>query len=227
MWAILRAEDWLIVGWVAVATPLLNVIDGGGSGGPFDPGHPVEGAVRLLAVLGALACLVTRSSDVDPGREPGVLERGAVGPLTGGLLLVGASGASGLGLSEALGWVVAIVAVVLVIIVRLRWPVLPTMIRRALVTPFVLAAGGIFWNVINSVVGNGDWRGSATGADLQTIALVAGVLLAFAGVYYAMLVYAPRQVADAEGGPKTWLVRFGLFAVSLIFGLAWLRPFGA
>jgi len=41
-----------------------------------------------------------------------------------------------------------------------------------------------------------------------------------------MLIYAPRQVAEPEGGPVTWLVRYGIFLTSVIIGVAWLRPFG-
>jgi hypothetical protein len=119
-----------------------------------------------------------------------------------------------------------------VVAVRLRWPALPTSVRRALVTPFLLATGGIFWTIVDQVAGGGSLVGAATaGADgsapsLQTVALVAGALAAFSAVYYAMLVYAPRQVAEPEGGPVTWLVRYGIFLASVVVGVAWLRPFG-
>jgi hypothetical protein len=41
-----------------------------------------------------------------------------------------------------------------------------------------------------------------------------------------MLIFAPRQVAEPEGRPVTWLLRFGVFLVSVAFGLVWLRPVG-
>lgn len=43
----------------------------------------------------------------------------------------------------------------------------------------------------------------------------------------AMLVYAPRQVVEREGGVLTWLLRYALFVAGVIFGLAWPRLFGA
>lgn len=222
--AAVRAEDWLLVGWVAIGGPLLGQIEG--SGGPFDPGRPIEGVLRLLAVLGALVCLATGRSDAPTGAGAGVLERASVGPLVGGLLLVGLSGASGLGLAGAPVYAVLLGAVIVIVAVRLRWPALPTTVRRALVTPFVLATGGIFWSIVNAVTGGDGWRGATAGGDLQGIALVLGVLVAFSGIYYAMLIYAPRQVAEAEGSPATWLVRYCLFLASIIVGVAWLRPLG-
>ena len=41
-----------------------------------------------------------------------------------------------------------------------------------------------------------------------------GVLVAFCGVYYVMLVYAPRQLAQPEGGAVAWLARFGVFVLA-------------
>ena len=54
----------------------------------------------------------------------------------------------------------------------------------------------------------------------------AGLLLAFSAVYYAMLVYAPRQVAEREGTLVTWVLRYALFVAGVVFGLAWPRLFG-
>ncbi len=65
------------------------------------------------------------------------------------------------------------------------------------------------------------------GANPQTAVAAIAFLLAFSAVYYAMLVYAPRQVAEREGGLLTWLLRYALFVAGVIFGLAWPRLFGA
>lgn len=221
---LIRAEDWLLGGWVVIASPLLGQFQG--NAGPFDPNQPIDGGLRLLAVVGALICLVTGRSDA-PGGESGTIRiGGATGPLVGGLLLVGTSGSTGLGLSGALADAALIGVIVVVVAVRLRWPALPTVIRRALVTPFVLASAGIYWNIVDSVTGGGNWLSQTGGADLQTIGAVIGLLIAFSAVYYAMLVYAPRQVAEPEGSAQAWLVRYGLFAASTILGLGWLRVFG-
>jgi hypothetical protein len=41
-----------------------------------------------------------------------------------------------------------------------------------------------------------------------------------------MLIYAPRQIAEREGGPIEWLARFGLFLGGVVFGLGWLSVLG-
>ena len=53
-----------------------------------------------------------------------------------------------------------------------------------------------------------------------------GFLVAFSGVFSVMLIFAPRQVAEREGGVVTWLVRYALFAVGVIVGLEWPRLVG-
>jgi hypothetical protein len=224
--ATLRIEDWLLAGWVALASPLLDAAGVQGAG-PFDPGHPLLSIFRLVAVVGALACLITRTADAPQVPDSGIMERGAIGPLAGGLILVGVSAISGLALTEAGAWAVVIAAAILLVVIRARWPALPGVLRRALVTPFILAAGGIYWGVLDGVTNGQSVLGMTGGSDMPTAAPFLGFLLAFSAVYYAMLIFAPRQVAEREGGLLSWLLRFGLFAVSLVFGLAWLRPFGA
>ena len=225
----LRVEDWLLVGWIGLVAPLVARSDA--SQGPFDQGRPLEGSLALVGVLGALVCLITGRSDAPPGTDSSVLGRASVGPLTGGLLLVLLSGSAGVGLGGLPGEAVGVAAIVLLVAVRLRWPAIPTAVRRALVTPFLLATGGIFWTIIDEVAGGGSLLGGVAvgttpGAALQEIAFVVGILAAFSAVYYAMLIYAPRQVAEPEGGPVTWLVRYAIFLTSVIVGVAWLRPFG-
>ncbi len=51
-------------------------------------------------------------------------------------------------------------------------------------------------------------------------------LLAFSAVYYAMLIYAPRQIADGKANPLAWLARYALFVASVLFGLGWVNAFG-
>jgi hypothetical protein len=91
-----------------------------------------------------------------------------------------------------------------------------------------MVAGGLFWTFIAAISGE---PGSATPATAisnpQTGVAAVGFLLAFSAVYYAMLVYAPRQVAEREGGPVTWVIRYALFVAGVTFGLAWPRLLGA
>lgn len=225
----LRIEDWLLGAWIGLVAPLFGRLDA--SSGPFDPGRPLEGTLQLVGALGALACLITGRSDAPAGSGPGPLQRASIGPLVGGLLLVIVVGATGVGLAGPAVDVAIVVTIAGLVAVRLRWPALPTSTRRILVTPFIFATGGIFWSVVDQVVGGaggsgGASAGPAAGASVQEIALELGIFGAFSGIYYLMLIYAPRQVAEAEGSPLTWLVRYGLFLASVIVGVAWLRPLG-
>lgn len=215
---------------MAVAGPLVSARPQ--QAGLFEPGRPLAGVIGIVAVLGVVACLATWSSDEPAGSQPGILERGAVGPLTGGLLLVAIDAGAALSLP---GWAAAAgigVAAVLAIALRLWHPAMQAAVRRGLVTPFILAAGGIFWNVIGTVLGPGDTAASGpaggwlSGADPGTVVIILGALAAFAGVYYAMLIYAPRQVAEREGGLVSWAARFGIFLAGTLLGLTWLSVLG-
>jgi hypothetical protein len=223
----LVAEDWLLAGWVALATPVLFRVQGGS--GPFDGGAPVLGLIRLASVFGALICLAARRDpkDTPPGTRT-MVERGAVGPLCGGLLLVAISGFSALEVTSGAGVACLAVAAAAMLAVRLLVAPLSIAVRRALVTPFVMVAGGLFWTFIAAVSGE---PGSATPAAVvsnpQTGLAAAAFLIAFSAVYYAMLVYAPRQVAEREGSVVTWVLRYALFVAGVVFGLAWPRLFGA
>jgi hypothetical protein len=246
---LLRVEDWLLAGMMGIAGPALLAAQGGG--GPFEPGRPIDGLIRMAGFAGALACLATRNpsptarGDAAAGGvtaenrmtaaagasgERTVLDSAAVGPLTGGLLLVGGSAMASVGADPEVVFGPTLVAVVVFTLVGTHRPVLPTVVRRALVTPFVLAAGGLFWGVVREIAGSADFTsqiGRSFAADAQTTVFVLGLLVASAGVFYAMLVYAPRQVAEREGGPIAWLLRFALFVLGVGFGLGWLAALGS
>jgi hypothetical protein len=224
---LLVAEDWLLAGWVALATPLLFRVQGGS--GPFDGGAPLLGVIRLGAVVAALVCLAARRDPKDetPGGRS-IVERGAAGPLCGGLLLVAISGVTALDVTSGPGLALLVTAGVVMIAVHLFLPPLGIPARRALVTPFVMVAGGLFWTFIAAVAGEpGSAAAGSAVSDPRTVLVAGGFLLAFSGVYYAMLVYAPRQVAEREGGLVTWVLRYALFVAGVIFGLAWPHLFGA
>jgi hypothetical protein len=229
-----RAEDWLLAGWVALAAPAMARL--GGAAVPFGTGQPLAGLLELAGFVGALACLATRSLDA-AGRSGdsasasragwNVLDSGAIGPLVGGLMLVGASAFAELGLAPETVLFPTIVVVLALSLVQSRVPAVPTVVRRALVTPYLLSAGGLFWGVVHEVTGGIDFRvGAPLGTWSSGVAPVAGLLILCAAVYYAMLIYAPRQIPEHEGGPVEWLARFGLFLGSVVFGLGWLPLLG-
>jgi hypothetical protein len=223
--ALLVTEDWLLAAWVSVATPLLFRAQGGG--GPFDSGAPLLGTLRIVAVAGALVCLAARRSPGDTaaaGRS--IIKGGAVGPLVGAILLVTISGFTAVDLAPGVGTFIVIAALVAMVTVHFAVPPLAAPIRRALVTPFVLVSGALFWTFIAAITGE---PGSATPeaiANPATALAAGGFLIAFSGVFYVMLIFAPRQVADREGGIVTWLFRYALFAAGVVAGLAWPRLLG-
>jgi hypothetical protein len=224
--AAVRAEDWLLAGWVALASPVL--VRAGGSVEPFDTGHPAQGLLLLAGFAGAIACLATRNSD-SSAESPSVLASGAVGPLAGGLLLVGGSAASELGFDAEIFFGPTMVALVAFTLLQSRLPALPTAVRRAFVAPYLMSAGGLFWNVVHTITEGldpGSLFGSSAAGVSGEVTLVLGLLIASAAVFYAMLIYAPRQIAEREGGPIEWLARFALFLGGVVFGLGWLSVLG-
>jgi hypothetical protein len=228
-----RAEDLLLAVWIAIAAPLVVRV---GGIGVFDENRPVEGVVILSSLAAALYCLIAGTSSQDGSADRpvrGSVIGAGVGPLAGGVILVAATGFSALSAPD--GWTapIAVAGLVAIGLVRLRVPAIPAAARRAMLTPFVLVSGSLFWALMNAVLGPGGASG-VTASQLRD-ALVnqapgagpfALALLAFSAVYYAMLVFAPRHVADGEGNPVAWLVRYGLFVASMLLGWGWVNAFG-
>lgn len=224
--ALLLGEDWLLAAWVSIATPILFRAQGGG--GPFDAGAPLLGTLRIIAVAGALICLAARRTPSDVAASgPSIITGGAVGPLVGAILLVSISGFTAIDLPSGAGTFLVIAALVGMIVVHFAVPPLAAPIRRVLVTPFVLVSGSLFWTFIAAVTGEpGSATPAAAVANPGTALAAGGFLIAFSGVFYVMLIFAPRQVADREGGLVTWLFRYVLFAAGVVAGLAWPRLLG-
>ncbi|MGA7987180.1 MAG: hypothetical protein WCB51_02145 [Candidatus Dormiibacterota bacterium] len=224
--AMLAGEDWLLAAWVSVVTPLLFRAQGGG--GPFDSGAPLLGALRVLAVAGALVCLAARRTPADiAASRPSLITGGAIGPLVGAILLVTISGFTALDLASGVGGFIVIAALAGMVVVHVAVPPLAAPLRRILVTPFILVSGGLFWTFIAAITGEpGSATPAAAVANPGTALAAGGFLVAFSGVFYAMLIFAPRQVAEREGGLVTWVFRYLLFAAGVVAGLAWPRLLG-
>ena len=191
-----------------------------GSAGPFDAGRPLEGLVRLIGVCGALACLGTRSSDRPEPRDP-VLTSATFGPITGALALVGASAFAALGLPPEPAFGITFIAVLGFAVAHDHLPAVPVATRRRLVIPFLMAAGSIFWSLIHSVSGSANVA-AQIGRSAGEFGLALGILAVASAIYYAMLVYAPRQIVEREGSPLKWLTRYALFVAGVASGLTWL-----
>lgn len=220
---LLKIEDLLMAGWVALASPIL--FRAGGDRGPFDPHQPLQGLLRIGAVICVVVCLAARRP-AEPGatNQTSVVNWAAVGPFVGGLLLLTISGFVALDVPSQLVLPVLIAVAVLALVAHLAFPPLPLFARRALVTPFIVVAAGIYWNLIAQVTGGQGFRLNAPQAiaDPHGVELALGFLVAFSAVYYAMLIYAPRQVAAREGGVFEWGIRYALFLASIVLGVGWL-----
>lgn len=225
--SLLRFEDWLAGGWVAVVSPALFKL--GGSRGPFDPDQPVQGALRLAAVGAVLVCVAARKSPGPKGTPVRTGVNGAwIGPFTGGLLLIAIAGFVALDAPGAAVTATLAVAAAGMVAARFLLPPLGVLARRALVSPFVAVAGGMYGTVIGAVASPGDVSAlkRAVVTDFHGMLVPLGFLAAFSAVYYAMLVYAPRQVADPGGAPLVWVLRYAAFLASIALGVGWLGVLG-
>jgi hypothetical protein len=213
--SLLRREDWLLAGYVALATPLFAMIEG--LAGPFDSDRPLEGIVRLAAAGGSLACLATRNSDA-PEREPPILTTAAAGPIVAVVALAGASAFAALGLSSPLAFVVAFAVAMIIALAQSHRPAWSVAVRRALAAPFSLAAAGIFWGFVASIATATDVAGRFMTVAGQFVLLIA---LVASGMWYGLFVYAPRQIVEPEGDVRAWLTRYAVFVAAVVAGLSW------
>jgi hypothetical protein len=217
----LRLEDALLFGWLVFVEPLI-----------FRPGttaarstgpDPFLGLLDLVGLLAFVACLVARSQ---PGVNSGLIERGevlyAVGPLFGALAFTVNDIGERLGLDGNLDLVPIGLAIVVAVLVRLLVPPLSSVQRRTLVTPFILVTSRFFGDFLSGFTDIFDLRQLAAGLSgqdgLAGTAFIVAIGTVGVLIFYVMLVFAPRQVADREGSPRTWATRFLLFLVSLAIG---------
>jgi hypothetical protein len=217
----LRVEDVLLVAWLVVIEPVLFPVPSGSNrtNGP----DLVFGLLDLLGLLAFVACLAARSQ---PGVVSGLVNRGellyAVGPLFGAFAFAIDDTTEKLGLAGNAALLPIGAGVAVAILVRRLAPPLTADQRRALVTPFILLTSRFFGQFLSGLTDFFDLRQLAAAvanpADLAGtgFVLLIGVLAIL--IFYVMFVFAPRQVADREGTPRSWTIRFLLFVVSLSIG---------
>jgi len=231
MLTVVRPEDLLLVAWILVVTPLLATAQGGA---PFELAgehSPLVGGLYLVVAAGAVACLLTRGRgeplpDLGPHLTPRTYARF---PFMVAVGVIAGEGAESLGIPAGDPLMAAIfVAAIVGVMIPGRLPVLEPSVRRALVMPSVLVGASIFEGFMGEIwegITPGEILAGFQGTEPSFVAFIL-VLLAFASLaFYAMLVFAPRQVADAEGSWSVWGVRFALFLASVILGVGWVRIF--
>lgn len=225
----LRPEDVALAAWNLVAVPVGGLVGGGWGSSET---APLLGAFQLLAMVGVIVALATRTPDAPPLTTEGFRGWALAGPLVGAMGLIGANTSDrlGLGLAELLG-PIALVAVAAAFILADRLPVLDEHWRRLLVAPFILICAGFFDDFAASLLDGLNlpalaaetFAGGASDPQMAGLGaiLLFGLLFGTAA-FYAMLVIAPRELAAPESRPVLWLLRFALFLVSAFVGAgAW------
>ena len=216
----LRIEDALLFAVLVIVEPILfPPRSGGAEAGP----NLLVGVLDLAGILAFVACLAARSR---PEVVSGLFARNdvlyAVGPLFGAFAFAIDDTNEKLGLEGDLFLVPVALSIAVAIAARAFVPPLSSEQRRALVTPFILITSRFFGDFLSGLTGIFDLRQLAAAAanpgDLALTALLVAVGSAGVLVFYVMLVFAPRQVADKEGTAVTWTLRFALFLVSLALG---------
>jgi len=228
---LVRIEDLALAGWVVIGLPVLALV-AGPVDDPFFPSSPLVGLLYLAGFAGAIVCVVSRPLEPIAGSDSGELAAGrlgvpgALGPFVGGLMLIGGGAMAAIGGSTETGFAIALFAGLFGFM--LPGPRLSPAVRRALVVPYTFAASTAFdaWIAqLGGAFGVVGPLGAGFTADVRTILASLGLTTLFTIVFYAMLVFAPRQIAEREGSALAWVVRYLLFVVALTFGAGWLRTF--
>jgi hypothetical protein len=216
----LRVEDLLLFAWLVLRPLLVPESPGSRTVAGFDP---IGGLFDLVALCGTAACLAARRRDATHSgliRDRQIAY--AVGPLFGAVAFAVEDCASRLGLTGGAETLALIVPIGAAIAARLRLPPTTAMQRRALVTPFVLAASGFFGEFLSGFTGLFDLRyfvrTISQGANLAEPLFVFAIGLLGMMIFYLVLVYAPRQIAEREGSGTAWALRFAAFALGLSLG---------
>jgi hypothetical protein len=221
-----EGEDLALGAWNLVAIPVGVLL--AGSWQSREPA-PILGLLEVLAVLLAVAALATRAVATT---EPWTDGRTWLlcGPLVGALALVGESGAEHLGIpGTEIVLVLALLTGLGALLLAHRLPVIAAGWRRLLVLPLVLVAAGHFQEIVSPLFEgldpgellSGGGLGLPAGPGTAAFgAFLFGLVLAGTGTFFAMLVVAPRELADPEPRPVVWLARFALFVVSSFTGIA-------
>jgi len=227
----LRVEDALLFGWLVFLQPLILDVDpNSGLTSLSGQDNPLVGLVYLAAAAGAVVCLATRSPGEGPFEFESVrsLRSYAAMPFMAALSLIAAVGAENAGLASAEAAFVPVAALAVACLVFYeKLPTLAPERRRVLMAPFVLLSAGMFDRTMADVFDSfdvGDLIGG--GLDPSMLVLVFVLLVLFSLPFYAMLVFAPRQIAESEGTWLTWAARYALFLVGAVVGVSWLRALG-
>jgi hypothetical protein len=218
----LQAED-IALGLVLIVTPLVSGNGDLGARLLFGGNDPLLGFIALVSCVGAITAIATRvpgESVLDQDHRWGIL-----GPFLGAVSLLSSSSLGLLGIPNN-GLLIgpAFVITAGAVVLGSRLPVVSRQTRRVLVAPFVLLSGAILQSLVVNIGGAlagqvdiggilGQPKGPALLLDIVLICLFVS------WIFYAMLVYAPRELASPGASVRSWVVRFGVFFSTLVAGI--------
>lgn len=220
----IQLED-LALALLLLLGPLL-----GGAGGGLSLGSlrgepdPLLGIFALVAALGAIVALATRV----PGESRLVDTEGRawfIGPFVGAIGFTAGNALELLGLEG--GDIVTGPAMIVAVgsfVFASRLPVVERPVRRLLVAPFLLLSGAVFQGLVaeftGSTAGFVDLTALLAGPDaIPLLATIAVIVLAVSWIFYAMLIFAPRELADPGAPTRSWVLRYLIFVGSLVAAL--------
>lgn len=215
---LLRLEDLLLAALTAIGIPLLErwlrgtVAEASPSGDPT----ALTGIMGLLAVAGVIACVLTRGPDEPPplADRALTLQGWARFPLAAGVGIVALETIPGLGLDADPFAGLTFVAVFAGALLHPKLPVIPITARRFLVLPMVVLAAGAFDRIIGRDLGG--MALDLLGGAQPEVAAFWPLILGAVAMLYAMLVIAPRAIADPGASGAAWTVRFLFFLVVVL-----------
>ncbi|MEP7378233.1 MAG: hypothetical protein ABI725_01580 [Chloroflexota bacterium] len=221
-----QAED-LTMAAVLIVTPFLAPITSllpiFGSDNDF-----LGGLIAFLAAVGAIAAMATRVPDENrlekPTEDPVPVRMWLVGPFIGAVGFVAGDSLDRMGLpgGSALIGIAFLVTMVSFVFAR-RLPVVSRGTRRLLVAPFVLLSAAFLQQLaadFASAFAGTDLLGQLVGLKNLALVIQLFAILGFAAlIFYEMLVFAPRELADPGASTRAWAVRFAIFYVSLVIAM--------
>lgn len=213
----LRVEDVALFAWLVLRPLVTSTSDNGGGTGV----DPVGGLLDLVGLCAAAAALTARRADAThTGLLTAANVQWIVGPAVGAVALALTDCSQRLGLTDGLGALPVFLPVAVAIGARIWLPPTTAPIRRALLTPFILATSGFFSGIMDQVASFFDLRQVSTwsGVGIGLTLLAMAVAVSGVAIFYVMLIYAPRQLAEREGTPIGWIVRFLVFLAGLTLG---------
>lgn len=228
----LRYEDFVLFGFTVLVQPLLLKGTGDSGVGDLSNLDPVTALFFLVAFVGAVACLGTRTAG---GRIPRIEAddltpaEWAPYPFLGALALVGSAALDGLAAPQ-LGYLLGPMAVIGVA-AYFGAPKLPTVsprTRRLFMLPMILAGSSLFGGTMAGIdlFGLGVGLVQVFGSSVNGVVAAILFTVAIPGPFFVMFVFAPRQLADTEGTWGQWVVRYWIYLAGMVLSVWWLRALG-